>query len=79
MAEMEWIEWEEQEPVQGEAMLVIFYNHISGMYHRQIGSVIHGPFWYDYTPVRWMPFPPLPDDLAEKNNATAKRCRGEAG
>jgi hypothetical protein len=48
---IEWIDWNEREPFEGEALLVIFRHTRTGICHLQISSIITGPYWYDYEPV----------------------------
>ena len=69
MPNLEWVDWNERVPSEGEAMLVIFYNMVAGLDHMQPGSIIRGQFWYDYKPVKWMPFPKMPKEFTDINDS----------
>lgn len=70
---MEWIDWNEEQPEEGEAMLVIFYNMVTWFYWINHGSVVDIPYAYDNRPVAWMRNPGLPQKYIDLNEQATKK------
>ncbi len=70
----DWILWSERIPQPGEAAFTIFKNMIDKTLVLVPGTAIQGQYWYDNEPVAWMPFPGIPEDIANVYPEYKKSC-----
>ena len=69
-----WIDWRERKPDEDEAGFVLFLNTVTMQQFVQVGSIITGPFWFDFLPLAWMPYPNAPEPHEyERRDARRRR------